>query len=53
MELGSIIVVDDCVEHPYHDGAFQTCCEFLEERRLGMNVLCGRLGLIRIQETSA
>jgi O-methyltransferase len=45
---GSIVVVDDCQQHPLWDGALQAYEEFTAEHSLEPQIVEGQFGLIRL-----
>ncbi|MEN6510490.1 MAG: TylF/MycF/NovP-related O-methyltransferase [Chloroherpetonaceae bacterium] len=47
LQEGGIIVVDDCTDHEYFDGAYQAYKEFCSKYCLEENITLERLGIIR------
>lgn len=48
MTKGGIIVVDDCKEHIYFDGALEAYEEFITEKGIQKNIIFEKLGVIYI-----
>jgi len=46
MEKGGIIIVDDCRQDEYYDGALQAYNEFIESKNIKSNIVLEKLGLI-------